>query len=52
MTKVKGHATEADVEQGRVRAEDRLGNMEADTAADLGRRHQPETVMDIRRGPG
>ena len=35
-TKVKGHASEADVEQGRVREEDRLGNAEADAAADLG----------------
>ena len=25
------------------------GNCEADTAADLGRRHQPEAVMDVRR---
>ena len=37
------------MEQGRVRAEDRLGNIEADTAADLGRKHQPEEVMDVRR---
>ena len=35
-------------EPRRVRAEDRLGNMEADTA-DLGRRHQSEAGMDIRR---
>ena len=50
ITKVKGHAAEADVEQRRVRAEDRLGYMEADTAAaDSGRRHQEEAVMDIRR---
>ena len=42
-------ATEADVEQGRVRLDNRLGNIEADTAADLGRRLQPEAVMDIRR---
>ena len=42
VTKVKGHATEADVEQGRVWLEDRLGKIEADTAADLGRRHQFE----------
>ena len=40
VTKVKGHATDADVEQGRVRLEDQLGNAEADTAADLGRHHQ------------
>ena len=37
VTKVKGHATEADVEQGRVRLEDRLGILETDAAADLGR---------------
>ena len=29
------HATEAGVEQGRIRIEDRLGNAEADTAADI-----------------
>ena len=28
---------------------DRFGNSEADAAADLGRRHQPEEVMDVRR---
>ena len=33
VTKVEGHATEADVDQGRVRVEDRLGSDEADTAA-------------------
>ena len=49
VTKVEGHASEADVEQGRAREEDRLGNAEADTAADLGRRHQPEVVTDVRR---
>ena len=49
VSKVKGHATEADVDQGRVRMEDRLGNAEADTAADLGRRHQSEAVMNTRR---
>ena len=42
ITKVKGHATKADVEQGGVRTEDRFGNAEADTAPDLGRRHQSE----------
>ena len=45
VSKVKGHAAEADVTQGRVRMEDRLGNAEADTAADLGRRHQSQAVM-------
>ena len=48
-TKVKGHATDADVELGRVRLAERLVNIEADAAADLGRRHQPEEVMDVRR---
>ena len=43
------HATEADVVLSRVRAEDRLGNIEADAAADLGRRHQSKAVMDVRR---
>ena len=51
VTKVKGPATEADVEQGRVREEDKLGNAEAGTAADLGWRHQSEVVMDARRCP-
>ena len=50
VTKVKGHATDADVDQGRVRLEDRLGNAEADAAADLGGRHQCELVMDAWRG--
>ena len=49
VRKVKGHATEADVQQGRVRAEDRFGNEEANAAADLGGRHQLERVMDVRR---
>ena len=49
VTKFKGHATDADVEQGRVRLEDRLGNLEADAAADLGRLHQSEALMDARR---
>ena len=49
VAKVKGHATEEEVDQGRVRAEDRLGNIEADTAADQGRRHQTKDVMEVRR---
>ena len=49
VTKGEGHAAEADVEQGRVREEDKLGNAEADNAADLGRRQQSEVVMDARR---
>ena len=34
VTKVKGHATDDDVEHGRVRLEDQLGYAEADAAAD------------------
>ena len=49
VSKVKGHASVADVEQGRVREEDKFGNDEADTAADLGRRHQSDAVVDARR---
>ena len=45
----QGHAHDSDVEQGRVRLEDQLGNAEADAAADLGRRHQSELLMDARR---
>ena len=33
----------------RVRLEDQMGNAEADTAADLGRRHQSEVLIDARR---
>ena len=46
VTKVKGHAAGGDVEHGRVRLEDQVGNAEADAAADLGRRHQSELLMD------
>ena len=49
VTKDKARATDADVEQGRVSEEDKIGNDEADTAADLGRRPQSEAVMDARR---
>ena len=46
VSKVKGSATDADadVDQGRVRMDDQLGNDD-----DLGRRHQSEAVMDARR---
>ena len=37
------------MQHGRVRLEDQLGNGEADTAADLGRRHQSEVLIDARR---
>ena len=47
VTKVKGHAEDSDVQHGRL--EDQLGNAEADTAADLGRRHQSEVLTDAWR---
>ena len=50
-TEVNCHATEADLEQGRVRAEVRLGNIQADTAADLSRRYQSERRLWISGGP-
>ena len=49
VTKVKGHADDSDVQYGPVRLEDQLENAEADTAADLGRRHQSEPLIDARR---
>ena len=49
VTKVKGHAEDVDVQQGRVRLVDQQENAEADTAADLGRRHQSEVLIDARR---
>ena len=49
VTKVKGHADDSGVQQGRVRLEDQLGNAEADAPADLGRRHQSELLIDERR---
>ena len=49
VTKVMGYAKDVDVQQGRVRLEDQLGNAEADAAADLGRRHQSEALIDARR---
>ena len=49
VTKVKGHADDVDVRQGRVRLLDQQENVEADIAADLGRRHQSEMLIDARR---
>ena len=49
VTKVKGHAEDVVVQQGRVRLIDQQGNAEADTAADLSRRHQSEVLIDARR---
>ena len=37
------------MQPGRVRLVDQQGNAEADTAADLGRRHQSEILIDARR---
>ena len=49
VTKVKGHAKDGDVQHGHVRLIDQQGNVEADIAADLGRRHQTEILIDARR---
>ena len=48
VTKVKGHADEGLVAQGRVREVDRIGNNEAD-AADLGRKRVHHAISDARR---
>ena len=49
VTKVKGHADESMVLEGRVRNLDRLGNKAAGGAADFGRRRVPVHVIDARR---
>ena len=49
VSKVKGHATEAMVVEGKVRKEDKDGNDAADIAADFGRLRQPAAVIDARR---
>ena len=49
VTKVKGHADESMVSDGRVRELDRLGNNAADEAADFGRRILGPAVIDARR---
>ena len=49
VTKVKGHAKGDDVQHGRVRLFDQQGNVEADLAADPGRRHQPDILINARR---
>ena len=48
VTKVKEHAEDVYVQQGRVRLLDQQGNSKADTAADLGRRCQSEVLIDAR----
>ena len=49
ISKVKGHADEGMVLDGRVREVDRLGNDAADEAADFGRRRVGHAVIDARR---
>ena len=49
VSKVKGHADEGLVAQGSVRDIDRIGNNEADAAADLGRRRVHHSISDARR---
>ena len=49
ITKVKGHADECMVLDGRVRDLDRLGNDAADGAADFGRWRVGNAVIDARR---
>ena len=49
ISKVKGHADEGMVVDGRVRNLDLLGNNAADEAADFGRRRVPVHVIDARR---
>ena len=49
ITKVKGHADEGMVLDGRVRELDSFGNCAADDAADFGRRRVSDAVIDVRR---
>ena len=49
ITKVKGHADDSMVLDGRVREIDRLGNDAADEAADFGRREVGDAVINARR---
>ena len=49
VSKVKGHATRAMVNNGDVRFEDLVGNNGADAAADLGRLRQHDDVITARR---
>ena len=49
ITKVKGHADEGMVLDGRVRELDKLGNDAADEAADFGRGTVSNAVIDARR---
>ena len=49
VSKVKGHATRAMVDNGDVRLDDLVGNNGADAAADLGRLRQQDDVITARR---
>ena len=49
VSKVKGHAARAMVDNGDVRLEDLVGNNGADAAADLGRSRQQDDVITARR---
>ena len=49
VTKVKGHAEEGMVLDGRVREQDKVRNNAADEAADFGRRRVGNAVIDARR---
>ena len=49
VSKFKGHADEGMVAMGRVREVDRIGNNEADAAADMGRRRVHGSITDARR---
>ena len=49
VSKVKGHATRAMVDNGDVRLDDLVGNNGADAAADLGRLRQHDAVITARR---
>ena len=46
-TKVKGHATDAMIEEGLVRKEDKKGNDEADEAAGKGAKGAQERLADL-----
>ena len=49
ISKIKGHADEGTVLDGRVREIDRLGNAAADEAAYFGRREVGDAVINARR---
>ena len=49
VSKVKGHAAQAMVDNGDVRIRDLVGNHCADAAIDLGRLRQQDDVITARR---